>query len=202
LQRVRVFDVGVGIRRERVVSWGEAVRHQIGRSNSLVFSKNKVDPVNKVDDLIWSAFTALDTYPTVQHCTFILRLALARERESQKNVITGMQKAASGRCEAQFRPLHSLPGGFLIKVSVPGASDGFNAELIKPQIDPRLEVHVDVAAEQTERYTGAMVEGFADDVDMSSEHNWDFVAQVQGIDYQFSHVKHKVSLEFIDDSIY
>jgi hypothetical protein len=85
-------------------------------------------------------------------------------------------------------------------VSTPGASGGFNAELVKPEIDARIKLWVDVAGEQTVLYTGSVVEAPADDVSDDKEQDWDFVAQVKGEVYDFGTSQYKAAIEFIDDN--
>ncbi|OAL51959.1 hypothetical protein IQ07DRAFT_506898 [Pyrenochaeta sp. DS3sAY3a] len=154
-----------------------------------------------LEGLIPLPWLPMVVFPSAEDCSFMLRLSLARERESQKRIIQGLETTTRGRCTARFEAIEGLSGGFIVKVSLPGASAGYHAELVKLDIDTRLKLRVGVIGDVVHHYSGSVVEAIgADDITAEEHDDWDFVAQVSGPEYDFETEDYTVDLEFIDDS--
>ncbi|KAJ4368132.1 hypothetical protein N0V83_006487 [Neocucurbitaria cava] len=158
-------------------------------------------PLTKVEPLNWGHFSKFQRYPTVLDAAFLVRLALARERNNQKRIISGMEKSAQGDCKARFEVVAGLTGGYLLRISLPGAAAGIASELVKPALDTRVQVRVAIIGGQVNNYDGQIVETpGSDDVDSEQDKDYDFVAQVLGREYDFGDAQHPIELEFIDDT--
>ncbi|KAF2126710.1 hypothetical protein P153DRAFT_68485 [Dothidotthia symphoricarpi CBS 119687] len=162
-------------------------------------SVNKGGPITKLSAIEWSSFSKFTHYPSIQDCSFVLRLGLARERQAQQTLIKGLAASAEGSSTAHITPLGGVTGGYLAKISLPGHAAGFESELLKPEIDTRLTLKFEAAGQKQITYAAAVVEAQADDVPEEKKFDFDFVVEMTGPVNDFGQQSHKVHLEFIDD---
>ena len=156
--------------------------------------------ITKVEPLNWTVFSKRSVYPTVLDCGFEVRLALARERNNQKHVIKAMETSAKDGCKARFQPIEGIDGGYTLRISYKGLDPGMMAELIKPELDTRIKVTVEVSGGDIIRYQGTVIESPGTyDAKAEESKDYDFVAQALGRKYDFGDSQLPITLEFIDD---
>jgi DNA polymerase III delta prime subunit len=157
-------------------------------------------PVKTVEQLAWTFFTKSHVFPSVEDCAFLLRLALARERNSQVNLIKGMENSTRDGCNAMFEAIEGLEGVYIAKLALP-AVKGRSAELVKPALDTRVKIRFNPPGSQSFTFSGQIIEApGSDDVEQDQNRDWDVAARVEGQQFAFeAGVPEEVRLEFIDD---
>ncbi|KAF2026383.1 hypothetical protein EK21DRAFT_92416 [Setomelanomma holmii] len=166
----------------------------------LAYSATQGSPVTKVDPLTWAAFSEFRQYPSVQDYAFLVRLALARERNSQRQLIRDMEDSSNGVCHSRFKSMDGLPGAYFAKISIPGVAPGMRAELVKPELETRIKLRVAGMGGDVKQYEGKIVKApKSEDVGPEQGKDFDFAAQVWGPVYDFGTSKYDVQLQFIDD---
>ncbi|KAI0581028.1 AAA-12 multi-domain protein [Pyrenophora tritici-repentis] len=141
-------------------------------------------------------------FPSVQDCAFLVRLALARERNSQKMLIEKMSASTKGDCKALLESIDGLKGGYYVKIRLPGTqnNEDDDFELVKPILGTRVMIHVSIMCGEKISYEGQVVEApGSEDIDVDESKDFDFVVHVIGRPYEFGTTTHVVNIEYIDD---
>jgi hypothetical protein len=153
--------------------------------------------VLKTDPLNWSAYAMADMYPSTQDCAFLIRLALARERNAQAAQIKEMQEGVDRKSIARFEAMPHSKGIYKAYVLFPGA-EGEVSELVKPDLETRVKMRVFFTNASPVSYDGHVVE--ATSTDEANRHGFDFIVQLFGHDHNFGQTQYEIEIDFIDDT--
>jgi hypothetical protein len=155
--------------------------------------------VKKVEAAAWQPFKKVEVFPTVKDCAFYIRLALARERDSQKKIVVDNTKASKGKCSVVFESLEGVKGGWTAQIALPTTNSGGLMELIKPALDTRIDISVPQPGGKMWKFNGQVIESPAT-YDLEA-HEWDFLARIVGPEFAIFDpaAKYEATVKFVDD---
>lgn len=156
-------------------------------------------PVKKVEPAAWQHFKKVEVFPTIKDCAFYIRLALARERDSQKKIVVDNTKASKGKCSVVFESLEGVKGGWTAQIALASTNSGGLKELIKPALETRIDISVPQSGGKMWKFNGQVIESPAT-YDLE-DHEWDFLARIVGPDFATFDpaAKYEAIVKFVDD---
>ncbi|KAJ4303203.1 hypothetical protein N0V90_002096 [Kalmusia sp. IMI 367209] len=157
---------------------------------------------HKVQELNWAAFSKFAIYPSVDECAFVVRLGLSRERQNQKVIIDRMQQRAKGVCQARFKQMDTVWGGYFVHITLPALDGGMIAESVRPDPDVGIDLHIYYGHGKQLKYTGVVVESIgAGNATENAALDYDFAAQVTGDAHEFPTEAINVTVTFRNDAM-
>jgi hypothetical protein len=161
-------------------------------------AKNLADgAITHVRPINWAPFGDFAIFATVEDCAFEIRLGITRERQGQMETLKRMMASSKGKHVARFEALQQ-PGTYLGRISVPDVKMGSTWENLKPELDTRITLEVEIMGGTQLQYRGAVCEDPLGE-DGGDNDTSDYCVALDGPVFPFSKGALEVTVKLWDD---
>jgi hypothetical protein len=153
--------------------------------------------ITHVRPINWAPFSDFPIFATVDDYAFEIRLGITRERQGQMETLKRMMTSSKGKHVARFEALQQ-PGTYLGRIKVPDVKMGSTWENLKPELDTRITLEVEMTGGTQLEYRGAVCEDPLGE-DGGDNDTSDYCVALDGPVFPFSKGALEVTVTLWDD---